>query len=88
MADALTVNQSVTRINIAKNTIDDEGALALADALEVNTSVVNIDLSGNTIGDGGASALADALKVNMSVTRVNLVTMQSVLKAHRRWLMR
>jgi hypothetical protein len=75
-------------INLRRQGLSDEDASMLADALKSNTSATNITLFDNTIGAEGAPVLADALKVNTSVTRVNLVTMQSVLKVHRRWLMR
>jgi hypothetical protein len=66
-ADALTVNTSVTEINLRDNYIGAEGASSLANALKVNTSVTQIDLLTNGIGNEGAAALADALKVNTSV---------------------
>jgi hypothetical protein len=42
LADALKVNTSMTTINLQKNEVGDEGALALADALKVNTSLKTI----------------------------------------------
>jgi Ran GTPase-activating protein (RanGAP) involved in mRNA processing and transport len=84
LADALTVNTSVTKINLKDNQFGAEGASALADALKVNTTVTTVVLWNNAIGDEGASVFADALKENMSVTNSISITMQSALRAHRR----
>jgi Ran GTPase-activating protein (RanGAP) involved in mRNA processing and transport len=72
LAIALKENTSVTRINLCRHQIGNNGASAFADALGVNTSVTSINLSLNRIGVRGASELADALKANTSVTNVDL----------------
>jgi hypothetical protein len=42
LAEALTVNTSVTDINLDRNTIGDDGASALVDVLNINTSVTSL----------------------------------------------
>ena len=69
---ALTVNSSLTSLNLRGNSIDDEGASSLSEALRVNTSLTSLDLRGNPLGDEGASSLSEALRVNTSLTSLHL----------------
>ncbi|XP_067042156.1 NLR family CARD domain-containing protein 3-like [Acropora muricata] len=72
LARALTVNTSLSFLNLSLNFIGVTGANSLAQALRVNTSLSSLDLSRNSIGDEGANSLAEALKVNNSVSSLNL----------------
>eukprot|EP00944_MAST-04C_sp_MAST-4C-sp1_P011864 g11864.t1 len=56
----------LTKINLNRNNIGDEGAKAIGEALKVNTSLTLILLSSNEIGDEGGKAIGEALKVNTS----------------------
>ena len=69
---ALTVNTSLTSLDLSGNSIDDGGASSLTEALRVNTSLTSLGLDGNSIGDEGASSLSEALRVNTSLTSLHL----------------
>ena len=68
----LTVNTSLTSLNLYKNSIGDEGADSLSQALRVNTSLTSLNFFENSIGDEGADSLSQALRVNTSLTSLNL----------------
>ena len=70
--EALTVNTTLTHLNLGKSTIGASGAGSLSDAIKVNTVLTNLDLSRNNIGDSGTGFLSDAIKVNTSLTNLNL----------------
>ena len=69
---ALTVNTSLTSLDLSENYIGNEGAISLCEALRVNTSLTSLDLSKNDIGDEGAISLSEALTVNTSLTSLKL----------------
>lgn len=60
LATELKTNTTLRSLDLSKNQIGPEGALALAEALEVNTSLCALDLSYNQIGEIGAKALLSA----------------------------
>lgn len=55
---------ALSRLNLRKNHIGEEGAIALARALRTNSQLENLDLEINQIGPTGGKALADAGAVN------------------------
>ena len=61
-------------LGLAKNTIGNEGATALAQALESNAALPlrTLILAGNQIGDIGAAALLKALKANTVLTTLDV----------------
>ena len=72
LSKALSVNSSLTHLDLSKNSIGDSGATSLTQALAVNSSLTNLDLSKNSIGDSGALSLSQALAVNSSLTNLDL----------------
>jgi len=60
VADMLSVNVSVTKINLFGNSIGAEGAKAIADALLVNGTVTKISLAYNNLDDHAKKLLRDA----------------------------
>ena len=54
---ALSVNSSLTNLDLSCNSIGDSGAASLSQALAVNSSLTNLNLSGNSISDSGAVSL-------------------------------
>ena len=70
--EALTVNTTLTHLNLGKSTIGDSGFGSFCDAIKVNIALSKLDLSDNKIGDCGAGFLSDAIKVNTSLTNLNL----------------
>ena len=69
---ALTVNTSLTSLNLSDNSICYETANSLSQALRVNTSLTSLDFSGNSIGCEGANSLSQALRINTSLTSLDL----------------
>jgi hypothetical protein len=49
LAEALKVNQGLTRLDLSCDFIDDEGALTFVEALKVNRTLTNLELSNNKI---------------------------------------
>jgi Leucine Rich repeat len=72
IAEALKVNNTLTKLNVSSNSIGDAGAAVFAEALKVNKSLAVLCLYNNSIGDAGAAAIAEALKVNNSLTTLNI----------------
>ena len=72
LSQVLTVNTSLTTLNLSGNSIGAEGATSLSQALAVNTSLTTLNLSRNSIGAEGATTLSQALAVNTSLTTLDL----------------
>ena len=60
MAEALKSNSALTTLDLESNSIDDEGARALAGALKSNGALAVLDMEGNSYGHESARALDDA----------------------------
>jgi Ran GTPase-activating protein (RanGAP) involved in mRNA processing and transport len=77
-ADAILIGSDLqfmavlTKLVLYTNSIEDEGAKAIAEALKVNPVVSELELGDNEIGDEGAKAIAEALKVNAVLTVLGL----------------
>ena len=76
LAEALTVNNTLTGVYLPYNQIGEKGANALAAALMINTSLQYLDLTNNQIGDEGALFLAAALTINTSLQYLDLTNNQ------------
>ena len=61
LALVLPLCSSLTELQVANNTIGDQGVIALAEALNQLPGLEVLSLASNTIGDPGASRLAGAL---------------------------
>ena len=72
LSQVLTVNTSLTTLNLTWTSIGAEGANSLSLALTVNTSLTTLVCSGNSIGAEGATSLFQALAVNTSLTTLDL----------------
>ena len=72
IVDILKGNTTITKVNLDKNGIGDDGAAALADALKENTSITELNVGNNYIGDAGVTALAEALKMNKTLTTLSI----------------
>ena len=72
LCEALTVNTTVTNLDLCSNGIGDPGAACLSAAIKVNTVLTNLDLCGNNVGDSGAAFLSDAIKVSTVLTNLDL----------------
>ena len=69
---ALSVNSSLTRLDLSDNSIGASGAASLSQALAVNSSLTNLKLNLNGICHPGAASLSQALAVNSSLTNLKL----------------
>eukprot|EP00743_Colponemidia_sp_Colp-15_P005505 GILK01005921.1.p1 GENE.GILK01005921.1~~GILK01005921.1.p1 ORF type:complete len:710 (-),score=184.34 GILK01005921.1:174-2168(-) len=72
LADAISVNHSISHLDLRNNRIGPNGATAIANALRQNTTLVHLDLRWNDIGPTGGSALAQALQRNTTVVELLL----------------
>ncbi|XP_044175918.1 uncharacterized protein LOC122958863 [Acropora millepora] len=76
LTEALTVNKSLSSLDLSNGPIGDEGANSLAHALRVNTSLSSLKMSFiKSIGAEGADSLAQALEAlseNASLSSLNL----------------
>ena len=70
--EALSVNTTLTNLNLNLNEIDDYGAGSLSAAMKVNTVMTNLGLGYNKIGASGAASLSEAIKVNTVLTNMDL----------------
>ncbi|XP_074609685.1 uncharacterized protein LOC141863878 [Acropora palmata] len=69
---ALTVNTTVTTLNLQKTCLNPDGVDSISEALRKNNSLTTLDLSGNSIGDKGTNFLSEALAVNNSLSSLRL----------------
>ena len=69
---ALTVNTTVTTLNLQKTCLYSEGADSISEGLRKNNSLTTLYLSSNSIGDKGADSLSEALAVNNSLSSLHL----------------
>ena len=72
LSKALSVNSSLTNLDLSENSIGASGAASLSQALAVNSSLTNLKLNLNGICHPGAAFLSQALAVNSSLTNLDL----------------
>ncbi|KAF9284564.1 hypothetical protein BGZ68_004599 [Mortierella alpina] len=65
-------SKTLAILNLAHNSIGDNGAQALAEALKTNSTLTTLNLAGNSIGDYEAQAQSEALKTNSTLTTLHL----------------
>lgn len=70
LANALTVNTTLTELDLRNNNIGPTGAQCLAKALRRNTTLTSLDLRWNCIGSVGGQDLVSALEKNFALTQV------------------
>ncbi|MDF3047269.1 MAG: hypothetical protein K0R73_387 [Candidatus Midichloriaceae bacterium] len=66
-------DESLTKLDLSRVGILNEGAIALAEALEFNTTLTTLNLSGCGIHAEGAMVLSKSLKNNRSLTSLDLL---------------
>ncbi len=72
IAEALSKNDSLRRLDLSHTSMGDPGVIALAKALTQNTSLTSLDLTANLIGNEGAASLAQALTTNRTLLTLSL----------------
>jgi hypothetical protein len=65
-------NQVIFSLDISKNSIGDDGALAIAAALPQNASLARLSVASCRISDSGAAAIAEAVAHNTGLTNLKL----------------
>ncbi|UJR27362.1 hypothetical protein I4U23_008654 [Adineta vaga] len=69
---SLTMNQYITKLNLASNGLGDEGAIYLSHILRDNTAIVDVDLSQNFIAIDGAREICDLFRDNITINHLKL----------------
>ena len=78
LAPAIAANGGLTKISLAANKLEEEGAKAICEALKVNKTLKELDMSGDRVEGSnigkaaGAKNLADMLTVNGGLTSLNV----------------
>ena len=72
LSKTLSVNRTLTYLNLCGNDIHASGAASLSQALSVNTALTRLNLECNYVGASGVASLSEALSVNTSLTHLNL----------------
>ena len=72
IAQALTVNSTLTSLDLFWNSIGYEGAVAIAEALKVNSTLTSLYLSWNQIGNEGEVAIIEAIRFNPTLSTLSL----------------
>ena len=72
MAEALSINSTLSTLYLSGNEVWDEGAVRLAEALTTNSTLTTLNLIANKFGDEGAKRLAEALAINSSLTQLQM----------------
>ena len=68
----LTVNHSLTSLDISRNPIGDKGIAHLADVLKQNETLEKLSVKSCQISDAGVSSLADTVRKHYSFIQINL----------------
>jgi hypothetical protein len=71
LAQVITENKSITKIDIKNNDIHEDAIIAICEALKTNTTVTWLDMSDN-FSHGKGEELASMIKENKSLTYLNL----------------
>jgi Ran GTPase-activating protein (RanGAP) involved in mRNA processing and transport len=72
LAQALTKDETFTRLILADAFLGDEGCIKLSNGLKNNQKLVYLDIRGNSIRCDGAVVLGQLLKVNSTLQHLNL----------------
>ena len=72
VAEALRTNPSITRLNLDRNVILNEGAQSLAQALKGNASLLELSLCYCGIENEGVTSLAEALRSNETLRHLDV----------------
>lgn len=72
LAEALTLNSSITKLILSENNIGSRGAQAIAMSLKVNKTLTLLKLEDNNLGPEGGMYIADALQSNTTLTNIGL----------------
>jgi len=68
----LSVNESVTHLDLSKNMFKGKNIDVIGDGLSRNKCLTSLNMANNALGDEGAGILSDALVENKVLTHLNL----------------
>ena len=77
LAEALVANTSLRALDLQRNSVRCQGAIALAAALQLTSGLHELSLRFNEIGDAGASALGKALRANCALRTLGSLVMSA-----------
>lgn len=72
IAAALSHNETITKINLSSNSMEDEGLAALCESLKVNKTLLRCNFDGNKVTGSALPAVLAALKVNCTLVSLSL----------------
>jgi Ran GTPase-activating protein (RanGAP) involved in mRNA processing and transport len=72
IARALQHNHHFGQLILARNTLRDEGIIAMIPFLMKNRTIVHLDISSNDIGSTGCAALFKSMVMHRSITSINI----------------
>lgn len=72
--------ESVSELDLTSNSIECEGAIALADSLKRNSCLMRLTLSGNPLGGGSGPAIGGMLRENMCLVKLDLAQCDLTMK--------
>jgi hypothetical protein len=72
LSTALKRNKSVIILDLYRNNLEDEAAIAIATALKINKTLTKLSFHDNRICDDGAKAIASALETNITLINLSL----------------
>lgn len=73
IAEYLKTNESLKRLDLARNSIANAGCVALAQALKENTTLEYLNLESNVVAEKGGKALCDAMSTNTTLSYLNVM---------------
>ena len=68
----LKLNKKITKINLCRCRVSNEGIKVLVQAVKVNTTLQNLDISYNAISDNGVLYISDFLKFNHTLCKLSV----------------
>ena len=70
IAEALKVNNSLTKIDLSENDIGKDGVKAIAEALKFNTSLIKIDLDSTQVGADDLKKIDTRIEENKKIRQL------------------
>jgi len=72
ICEILNRHENISKVNLLKNRLENDGACLLADSLTKSTTIVSVSLKNNAIGRRGGHALIECLRYNQSLVEFDI----------------
>eukprot|EP00746_Dinoflagellata_sp_MGD_P071376 gnl/MRDRNA2_/MRDRNA2_29083_c0_seq1.p1 gnl/MRDRNA2_/MRDRNA2_29083_c0~~gnl/MRDRNA2_/MRDRNA2_29083_c0_seq1.p1 ORF type:complete len:785 (+),score=173.78 gnl/MRDRNA2_/MRDRNA2_29083_c0_seq1:70-2424(+) len=82
VAVAIAMSEKYTSLDLANNSLGDDGTVILSQVLPTHPSLTHLDFSANDIGAHGGHAVLEALQQNRTVTSVDLSSCAGMNRNH------